>query len=282
MSLRWQCRWRGSCAVSSLLVVVLLWVSGCASTSRINDRFADDHGWEQHAIKGTVFTHRVYFSPGDGAGVLHVYIDGDGRPWLRPTVINLRPEVPRPLMLQAMALDEHPALYLTRPCYHQQFDADKCDPWYWTYGRYAPEVVESLAAVVQRWVDSHGHATVRVYGHSGGGSIAMLMARHLADVDGIVTVAANLDTAAWTRFHGYTALVGSLNPVVSALPLGVAQFHYLGGEDNNVPPGIFPAIESRSNIAVRIVPAQGHRCCWLADWPTILEETDLFIMQKKR
>ena len=233
-----------------------------------------------YALALTGFTHRVYFSPGDGSRVLHVYIDGDGRPWLRRAVINLRPEVPQPLMLQAMALDERPALYLTRPCYHQQFDADKCEPWYWTHGRYAPEIVESMAAVVQRWVANHGHAKVRLFGHSGGGSIALLMARDLPDIEAIVTVAANLDTAAWTRYHGYTALLGSLNPIAAGLPSGIAQFHYLGSEDRNVPPGIFPAIGANPNVAVRIVPGQGHRCCWLDDWPTILQETDTFMMQK--
>ena len=45
----------------------------------------------------------------------------------------------------------------------------------------------------------------------------MLLAERLEMTQAVVTIAANLDTDAWTELHGFSALEGSLNPAASAL-----------------------------------------------------------------
>ena len=234
-------------------------------------------------MRGGDFDHRVYFSAGRQPSTsLHVYVEGDGRPWFRREQINLRPETPLPLMLRAMARDSSPALYLTRPCYNARVDQRNCGPWYWTEGRYAPRVVNSMAAALRRWVEAHPAQGISLYGHSGGGTLAMLLAARLPAVERVVTIAANLDTAAWTRHHGYSPLRGSLNPAARQLPASVSQFHYLGADDRNVPTGIFPFANAPPAIKVRVVAGQAHNCCWGEQWPGILDETDPATMRKAR
>ncbi len=268
-------------AFASISLALLL--SACASASKQNDRFAARHGWQIENVEGIGFVHRLYYTEGDEPSTeLHVYIEGDGRPWFRRDRINLRPETALPLMLRAMARDRRPSLYLTRPCYHQQVTSRACSPWYWTQGRYALEVVASMVAVLHKWIDRHRFERVALYGHSGGGTLAMLLASRLSDTDRVVTVAANLDTAAWTRFHGYSPLLGSLDPALEVIPEKVRQFHYLGADDTNVPTGIFPFENSPPRVNVRIVPGQSHQCCWLDKWAEILAETHRSTVEQQR
>ena len=234
-------------------------------------------------MRGEDFEHRVYYSAGrQPLTTLHVYIEGDGRPWFRREQINPRPETPLPLMLRAMARDPSPALYLTRPCYNARVDLRNCGPWYWTDGRYAPRVVDSMAAALRRWVEAHRMEEISLYGHSGGGALAMLLAARLPAVARVVTIAANLDTAAWTRYHDYSPLRGSLNPVMRRLPASVSQFHYLGADDRIVPTGIFPFANRPPGIKVKVVAGQTHTCCWVRQWPDILDETDPAMTRKAR
>src|SRR5689334_2705067 len=66
---------------------------------------------------GATFRHRIYrreaLDP-DASGVLHVYIEGDGQPFLSPTAVALDPTPREPLMLRLMALDPARSLYLGR------------------------------------------------------------------------------------------------------------------------------------------------------------------------
>ena len=49
---------------------------------------------------------------------LHVYIEGDGEPFMRNRYISPDPTSKQGLMLSLMALDPAPSVLIGRPCYH--------------------------------------------------------------------------------------------------------------------------------------------------------------------
>ena len=67
------------------------------------------------------------------SGRLHVYLEGDGVPWITRTLIALDPTPRNPLALRLMALDPAPALYLARPCYNGTAKAPGCNPLSFTF-----------------------------------------------------------------------------------------------------------------------------------------------------
>src|SRR6185437_2332145 len=106
----------------------------------------------------------------------------------------------------------HPVLYLGRPCYLGLASSPECRPADWTFERYSARVVASLAAATNRFREREGRPDVVLVGHSGGGTLAVLMAPQVQGLRAVVTIGANLDVAAWTLWHGYLPLNGSLDP----------------------------------------------------------------------
>ena len=228
-------------------------------------------------MTGAAFRHRIYRQALAGeSGVLHVYIEGDGHPFLAPTVISMDPTPHDPLMLRLMALDPAPRVYLGRPCYFDLVHDQGCDPSYWTLRRFAPEVVDSMAAVLRSEADRAQATSIEIYGHSGGGTLAVLLASRIPAVTRVITIGANLDTAAWCKLHGYTPLLGSLNPAEQALGLDhVRVLHLVGSQDTNTPPALVESAVARAGLAstsVHIVPGYTHNCCWQEVWTDVLTD----------
>jgi dienelactone hydrolase len=161
---------------------------------------------------------------------------------------------------------------LGRPCYFQAQIKAPCNRLVWTHGRYAPEVIGSMVAALRRFLTEHPHRQVVLVGYSGGGTLAWLMAAQVPETIAVVTIAANLDIDAWVRVHGYSPLAGSLNPAAApSLPMAIAERHYAGGRDMNVPPAVVRAFARRHPRASVIEIAEfDHTCCWLARWPQLL------------
>lgn len=258
-----------TCALLLLAAVL----AGCATpTSRLR-ALADGQGFSRESVRAgghelTVFDNGV----GVDGGTLHVYLEGDGSPWRHRTVIMPDPTPRRPLMLGLMGLDPEAAIYVGRPCYNGTYTEPGCDNRMWTSDRYSERVVESMAAVVRRRAAREGASRVRLFGHSGGAALALLIAERLDAVDAVVTLAGNLDTEAWTAHHGYSPLHGSLNPARRP-PLGerVREWHLLGERDPVIPPSLVrDYLERReSAVAVRLA-GFGHGCCWGRVWPRVL------------
>ena len=247
--------------------------------------------------KGDPFRHLIYWYPGLGQSAgesetmedketgengesgkigetseLHVYVEGDGRPWLSRHEVAPDPTGRDLLALRLMARDPVESIYVGRPCYHG-FAADPdCQPWWWTHGRYSPEVVRSLVAAIKGIMPARPPSRIVLIGYSGGGVLAILMAPHLEGVSQVITIAANLDTDAWTDHHGYSPLRGSLNPArQAALDKGISQLHLIGDQDTRVPLASLTAYLARNPEAnLRILPGFDHRCCWVKQWPDIV------------
>lgn len=163
-------------------------------------------------------------------------------------------------MLRIASLTHGNVLYLGRPCYFGLAGDPGCGAEDWTFGRYSPEVVASMVAVVNRQAARTGADRVALVGHSGGGTLAALMAPGVGLPVSLLTIAAPLDTDAWARRHGYTPLFLSLNPArVAPLDRDVPQLHLLGGADDNVPVDIQAAYRARQPWAeYRELPQLSH------------------------
>lgn len=177
-------------------------------------------------------------------------------------------------MLRLMTLDRAPRVYVGRPCYHA---ASLCNSRLLTGGRYSEEVVDSMAAAIER-VRPAGRPLV-LLGHSGGGTIAMLLATRLDGVRAVVTLAGNLDVGAWAALHGFEPLRGSLDPATAPpLPAAIVQLHLAGARDHNVPAELTRAALARQPGAVlRVFPRISHDGPWQPVWPLVLDELDALL-----
>ncbi len=255
------------------LAVLAAGAAACASPAR---RFADRaalRGMRADIVAGTEFRHAVFRREGRRASrTLHVYLDGDGTPGLAGAPAP-DPTPRDPLVLDLMALDPGPSVYLGRPCYHGAAAAPCAAPL-WTRARYSETVVGSMAAALRRLLAGGAFDRVAFVGYSGGGTLAVLLAPRIAETVAVVTVAANLDIDAWTDLHAQPRLAGSLNPARQpALAPGIYQRHYVGGDDRLVP----RAIVERGPVApgsVVVLPGHDHACCWAASWRAVLEDLE--------
>ncbi|WP_342117311.1 alpha/beta fold hydrolase [Pseudoduganella sp. OTU4001] len=248
-------------------------LAACATPAERFERRAAALGFASMQLQGQGFEHRAYAAQaGRAGGTLHVYVEHDGTPWSSIDRVAADPTPRTAYALELMAKDSGPRLFLGRPCYFQLQTAPECGPLQWTHERYSPQVVGSMVAALRRYLAAQPHRHVVLVGYSGGGTLAWLMAAQMPEATGVVTIAANLDIDSWTRLHGYSALAGSLNPATApALPPGVAQRHYAGGRDANVPPAVLRSFALRHPRASVVEIAEfDHTCCWLERWPGLL------------
>jgi pimeloyl-ACP methyl ester carboxylesterase len=259
-------------ATAMLLGMAVL--AGCATVPERIDEEAARLAFTRSEVQGSAFVHVVYQKlksiPDD---VLHVYLEGDGTPWIRERWVADDPTPRNPLMLRLMALDAVDSVYVGRPCYHGFAHTPPCQPKFWTSARYSREVVASMATVVRRILAERGSSKLHLFGHSGGGTLAMLLAEQLGSTQAVVTLAGNLDVDAWAHHHRYTPLTESLNPARrSPLDPSIRQLHVVGSDDRVILPSFLHAAAPR-DTAHNIVQVEGfsHSCCWEKVWPDILQ-----------
>jgi dienelactone hydrolase len=244
---------------------------GCAHPTQRAYALAAESGFNALELPGNGFRLGAFFKAGPG-DYLHVYLEGDGTPWRTRRTVATDPTPRRPVMLRLMALDDAPALYLGRPCYFGHAGDPGCTPALWTERRYSAEVVDSLAAALRFFLGKHRYERLALFGHSGGGALALLLASRFPETFAVATLAGNLDTAAWTAHHRYSPLAGSLNPAGQPAT-GVPEYHYLGEEDATIPPALFAPIgQGRPGAHVTVVAGFDHGCCWQEIWKAILKQ----------
>jgi len=255
-----------------VLVFAALLLSACASPSQRYASHAHTLGFKALALEGGGFLHIAYEATDSSPSQpLKVYIEHDGTPWTGKRTVSDDPTPRTHLSLELMARDSGHRLLLGRPCYLEAKDDARCNPLIWTHQRYSPQVIDSMVAALRGYLESHGITSTALIGYSGGGTIAWLMAERMPEVKSVVTVAANLDVGYWTSIHGYSELVGSLDPARQPpLPASVCQRHYVGKQDTNVPPSIVHAFATHHPTAKVLELADyDHLCCWLERWPTL-------------
>lgn len=258
------------------LLLLALGALACATPAVRIDRTAAGYGLQREIVEGTDFQHTVYSKGGEPAAVLHVYLEGDGLPWVTETRIARDPTPRHAVALGLMELDSAPSLYLGRPCYHHVDVADPCHPLLWTHQRYGAEVVDSMASALETLLQKRYVERLVLIGYSGGGVLAMLLAERLEGTAAVVTIAANLDVEAWAAHHGYTPLAGSLNPAHRPpLPASIRQLHLVGGADARVPAAlVHEAVAHQPAAVVLTYEDFDHTCCWARIWPEVLERLE--------
>jgi alpha-beta hydrolase superfamily lysophospholipase len=256
----------------------------CSCTTPVNqyNNLATDFAFVQSKVETELFRH-VYFSNRavddmNSHQALHIYLEGDGTPWINGKWVATDPTPRKAVMLELMRLDSSPAILLGRPCYHLKTEDQNCNVDDWTMGRYSTKVVASMVEAINTLQQRLGFSEVVLFGHSGGGVIALLIADSLEKettrASTVVTLAANIDTDAWTDSHGYLPLERSLNPaLLPALPSSTQVLHLFAENDKVVDAKLFEKYLS-SRPSVRSIVYQGfdHSCCWATVWPHILEK----------
>ena len=255
-----------------LFVIVSIALAACASPTARIDAAAQRAGLTREIVQGTSFRHVVYTRSGASSGTWTVYLESDGLPWVNGRAPASDPTSRDPLALQLMMRSSGPAMYVSRPCYHELMDAG-CSWQSWTLARYSQAIVDSMVRAIQTQLHAKNATRVRLVGYSGGGALAVLIAERLANVDAVLTIGANLDIDAWTRHHGYLPLDGSVNPARSTLAHPWRETHLQGANDTVVPGATTHAYFERYPHARRVtLDAYDHVCCWVRDWPELETE----------
>jgi len=264
----WAWRLRGA------LLGLLFGFSGCAFHPQrtISDLCVDC----QHlSVDAGTFILSTYTRniPAPSSPVVHVYLEGDGHPWRRGRWPSANPSSRHLTALQLMMRDSRPSIYLNRPCYGLDQIPARCTSDLWTGGRYSKAIVQAMQNALDQLRNKFPGRYWLLIGHSGGGSLAMLIAQGRGDVVGVITLAANLDTDAWTSHFGYLPLEQSSNPALAPpLPANILRWHYAAESDNQVPASLVADAAQRDrNARFTILPGD-HECCWREHWPRIPEE----------
>ncbi len=254
-------------------VAIFTFLVGCATPAQRFDKMATKLDYSRRELSSTDFRHVAYLNKtARNTRFLHVYLEGDGTPWLTSTRVSADPTPRNPVMLKLMSLDPNPSILLGRPCYHGTARDAPCHPLLWTHQRYSEYVVASMAEALNVYLLKQGVEHVMLFGFSGGGTLAMLLAERIPKTRAVVTLAGNLDIDAWTRHHGYTPLHGSLNPVTQhPLRANILQLHYTSTNDQVVPPALVKkAIATQASAHLIVVNDADHACCWATIWQSVL------------
>ncbi len=262
----------------ALLVVTGACILTACQSLPPEQAFAKTYGANLQYVNGAPYKHAVYVNPPafaiqtepQQARYLHVYIEGDANAFVNGKV-SVNPTPDNPLLLALMQQDQQPAVYLGRPCYFNPAD-DQCSPNVWTRHRYSKAVVNSMAAALESF--SATYDGLVLIGHSGGGTLAALLAEKVPKTRMIVTLAGNLDTFSWAIEHNYQPLKESLNPNDRPpLPQHIIQIHYAGADDKVIDADWVQAYAEKQHRAeFHRLLAVNHTEGWREFWPQVLDK----------
>ncbi len=264
------------------LILCVLVLVGCQRTTPLQAWLSaqPQPTWQTMNLSTNPFVLRSIILREQPHTVLHIYIEGDGHAWLRPSVQSPDPTPYHPLTLQLAAIDVHPQVaYLARPCQYTMptHNQPACQKKYWGQARMAPEVIAAMHEAVNQLKQATGAQQVALFGYSGGGGVALLLAAQRDDVASIRTIAGNLDHAAFTHHHRLTPMAASLNPLdVAAQVAHIPQIHYAGEQDKVIPPTLttaFTAALPQPHCARQVtLPQATHTTGWTNAWPRLLAQ----------
>lgn len=190
-----------------------------------------------------------------------VFIEGDGTPWKTTRQVAIDPTPSNPLLLSWFLTSDFSSAYLGRPCYFD-LDDDQCASYWYTHGRYSQRVVDSMVDALNQSLQEQ---TLMLVGHSGGGTLAMLMAEQMNNVAMVVTIAGNLNVTAWAEYHQYSPLAGSLDPAVDLMfHKPVYQTHFYSPYDEIIKADWITSFAAKHSDAQLIEkPVEGHSEEWM-------------------
>lgn len=264
---------------SAYRMALLFFLAGCAivpppqERKLLADSIADKHGWHSQRFNVGQFELIGYLPTfRQSSDTLAVYIEGDGFAWQSRSTPSGDPTPTRPVALELAVLHKGDnAVYLARPCQYVGVEKTGCSQRYWTYGRFAPEVIEAMDLAIDKLKRELQAESIVLVGYSGGGNVAALVAARRFDVKKLITVAGNLDHKAWADHHRVAALRGSLSAADFADQLrNLPQIHFVGEQDRVMPSALaqsWPeALTGKSKRNLRVILGADHECCWEKTW----------------
>ncbi len=272
--------------VISLLFIITL-ISGCGYVvptvgERVSllDKLTDIKGLKRRIIETKEFD--IFSVSKDlsmcKSKLIDLYIEGDGLPWITSSRVSSDPTPLNPIGLKLFLQDFHKcSIYLARPC--QYTSSSTCRVKYWTNKRFSPEIIDSFNEALDKIKSISQASSFRLFGYSGGGAVAVLLAARRDDIDELVTIVGNLDINEWAREHYLTPLHGSLNPADFSYKLSrTNQTHLIGGKDKITGKEVFKSylkrFRDKSYIKYKIFSQFDHHCCWEENWRSILKGLD--------
>jgi pimeloyl-ACP methyl ester carboxylesterase len=134
-----------------------------------------------------------------------------------------------------------------------------------------------MTNVIQQLSVHTGSDSIRLVGYSGGGTLAVLLSDRITSVTEVITIAAPLDLKAWAHLRGASPPKASLDPIQHHKPGGASgitrYLHLVGGRDPVVPIQQAVAYSARfPEEHFRTFPLYDHVCCWVRDWPNLLQD----------
>jgi pimeloyl-ACP methyl ester carboxylesterase len=265
--------------ICCILAACALWLAACIqpeTPEQTAARLAAAGGLLPRRIATARFELAEYEKIAHGTNRIRIYIEGDGHAWRTRAEPSDDPTPWDPMALALAARDGAPSVaWLGRPCQYVSPMPAGCAHALWTNERYGETVVSAMNEAVERIRAGAGASHIELVGFSGGGVVAALIAARRDDVVSLRTVAANLDTSAWTDGNSLAPLTGSLNPADQAARLaGLPQLHFVGGRDPVVGPSVVEAyasrFPSRACLEVVSVPNAGHDEGWAEMWPDLV------------
>ena len=229
-----------------------------------------------------IFKAYLRIRPSDDAlraRTLTIYIEGDGASWLFKTIPPRNPTPDQSLVVALAALDPDPyVLYLARPCQFIDVQTIKeCDESLWTDGRFSSQVIAMSNQAIDRALRNVPTVRLNLVGHSGGGTLATLIAAQRRDVNCLVTMASPLDITAWARALLIAPLTRSQNPAEPNANLKqIRQTHYLGENDRIVTKesiGRYRNFPPQTEFIT--ISGFDHRKFWVEHWPMLQQQSCL-------
>ena len=256
-----------------------VFLSACASIPPPKARQAVAHelalarGWQAEVL-GTGELQLLAYRPHtiNPAAALTLYIEGDGYAWKNRVTPSQDPTPLQPVALRlALAQPAGNAAYLARPCQYVNKPSKPCAPRYWMGARFAPEVIAATSEAIDDLKGRFGASQLTLVGYSGGAAVAALVAAQRHDVQQLVSVAGNIDHAAWTTLHRLSPLRESLNPLQVRTTLSaMSQWHFAGNLDRIVPPRLLKSwVQGLPNAHLVVIDGYDHSCCWAKNWPQL-------------
>ncbi|MFT6895920.1 MAG: hypothetical protein ACJA13_000317 [Paraglaciecola sp.] len=256
------------------LIYCLVMLSACQSPHALFEKKALAWALTPQVVKTEFFSHKIYKNNRQSGTKLHIYLTGDGLPWMAGVIPSTDPTPRNSIIFNLIEQDLSTALILGRPCYHGLANETLCEPSLWTSKRYAPVIINSLSMAIEQLSEQYRATNLVLIGYSGGGALAVLLAEKIPNVSAVITIGANLNTQLWTQHHHLLALSGSINPVERPdLPVKVMQKHYVGSEDKIMPASLLKSYtEGHLASELVIIDDYNHQCCWQDIWPEILQQ----------
>ncbi len=213
-----------------------------------------------------------------------VFIEGDGTPWVLGRWPAQRPIVKKPVAYPLWQNTQATALYLKRPCYFDNtslkpsdFSSVKtlpnhCTANWWTTDIYSQGVIRALKAELENALQQHAISHYILIGHSGGGTLATLLADNMLHKPLlIITLAGNLKPIQFNHIH-------QLPKSTLTLPLlNIPQWHYFAHQDDVISYSAQNICHIQTHVHCYNLTDTRHSDGWLMHWPAIKKKIQYFI-----